>query len=40
MGVFALTKEIAKGSELCVTYGKGFWSARGLGAGEGNEECP
>ncbi|KAG1667235.1 hypothetical protein FOA52_009800 [Chlamydomonas sp. UWO 241] len=28
MGVWALSKDIPKGTELCVTYGKGFWGAR------------
>eukprot|EP01006_Ploeotia_vitrea_P004048 TRINITY_DN113739_c0_g1_i1.p1 TRINITY_DN113739_c0_g1~~TRINITY_DN113739_c0_g1_i1.p1 ORF type:complete len:188 (+),score=6.11 TRINITY_DN113739_c0_g1_i1:27-590(+) len=28
MGVFVLSKDIRKGEELLVTYGKGFWEAR------------
>ncbi|KAI9199541.1 uncharacterized protein BJ171DRAFT_517874 [Polychytrium aggregatum] len=30
MGVWVLNKKIRKGDELLVTYGKGFWKARGL----------
>ena len=30
MGFRVLGREIAKGEELLVSYGKGFWSARGL----------
>lgn len=29
MGVFALAP-IAKGGEICISYGKGFWKSRGL----------
>lgn len=32
MGVFCLTKPIAKSQELVVTYGKGFWLARNYGS--------
>lgn len=31
MGVFSLC-DIKKGEELCISYGKGFWKARGLAA--------
>ncbi|TPX53769.1 hypothetical protein PhCBS80983_g06169 [Powellomyces hirtus] len=30
MGVWVGGKEIRKGEELCVSYGKGFWKERGL----------
>mmetsp|Transcript_78358 Transcript_78358/g.210808 ORF Transcript_78358/g.210808 Transcript_78358/m.210808 type:complete len:163 (-) Transcript_78358:8-496(-) len=30
MGVFALHQRIARGSEILVSYGKGFWQERGL----------
>lgn len=30
MGIWVLHNSIKKGSELLVSYGKGFWSARGL----------
>ncbi|KAL7268763.1 hypothetical protein RUND412_008601 [Rhizina undulata] len=36
MGLWVGVKEIKKGTELCVSYGKGFWVQRGLG--KGNEE--
>ncbi|KNE55332.1 SET domain-containing protein [Allomyces macrogynus ATCC 38327] len=44
MGVFVRKAAISKGDELCVTYGKGFWQARGLlqqladGYGQGADE--
>lgn len=30
LGVFVMSKPIRKGEELLVTYGRGFWKARGL----------
>mmetsp|Transcript_29119 Transcript_29119/g.71037 ORF Transcript_29119/g.71037 Transcript_29119/m.71037 type:complete len:187 (+) Transcript_29119:85-645(+) len=30
LGVFSLSKQIKKGEELLVTYGRGFWKERGL----------
>ncbi|KAI8589588.1 hypothetical protein BDZ88DRAFT_417357 [Geranomyces variabilis] len=30
MGIWVLAKDIKKGDELCVSYGKGWWRERGL----------
>lgn len=36
MGIFSLV-QIKKGTELCVTYGKGFWAGRGISFDQGFE---